>query len=214
MLLTTYNVSKTKRPAFCHYFAKYGQILDKFSEFFHWQIPNDTFCISAIDIYYKRVALRSLLCSSNSLVISYGMWVPVAVWQCYFTLLHLTTSIRILTNWPTDWLTDWLMSDWLIVGLIDTLIIIISVPVTDVAASLTPDRFFTLSLCVWHAQSITAAGAMTASVRHWTMPAGARAYSKRVPRTNCALRIKKCAPRISSGIYFLSTSYTHTHTTV
>jgi len=34
-----------------------------------------------------------------------------------------------------------------------------------------------------------------------------RAYSKRVPRTNCALRIKKCAPRISSGIYFLSTSY-------
>ena len=25
-----------------------------------------------------------------------------------------------------------------------------------------------------------------------------------VPRTNCALRIKKCAPRISSGIYFLS----------
>ena len=35
---------------------------------------------------------------------------------------------------------------------------------------------------------------------------GHRAYSKRVPRTNCALRIKKCAPRISSGIYFLSTS--------
>jgi len=33
-----------------------------------------------------------------------------------------------------------------------------------------------------------------------------RAYSKRVFRTNCALRIKKCAPRISSGIYFLSTS--------
>jgi len=33
-----------------------------------------------------------------------------------------------------------------------------------------------------------------------------RAYSKRVPRTNCALRIKKCAPRISSGINFLSTS--------
>ena len=33
-----------------------------------------------------------------------------------------------------------------------------------------------------------------------------RAYSKRVPRTNCALQIKKCAPRISSGIYFLSTS--------
>ena len=30
----------------------------------------------------------------------------------------------------------------------------------------------------------------------------ARAYSKRVPRTNCALRIKKCAPRISSGICF------------
>ena len=30
----------------------------------------------------------------------------------------------------------------------------------------------------------------------------ARAYSKRVPRTNCAPRIKKCAPRISSGIYF------------
>ena len=27
-----------------------------------------------------------------------------------------------------------------------------------------------------------------------------------VPRTDCALRIKKCAPRISSGIYFLSTS--------
>jgi len=35
---------------------------------------------------------------------------------------------------------------------------------------------------------------------------GPRAYSKRVPRTNCALRIKKCAPRISTGIYFLSTS--------
>jgi len=33
------------------------------------------------------------------------------------------------------------------------------------------------------------------------------AYSKRVPRTNCALRIKKCASRISSGIYFLSTSF-------
>ena len=33
-----------------------------------------------------------------------------------------------------------------------------------------------------------------------------RAYSKRVFRTNCALRIKKCAPRIFSGIYFLSTS--------
>jgi len=32
------------------------------------------------------------------------------------------------------------------------------------------------------------------------------AYSKHVPRTNCALRIKKCAPRITSGIYFLSTS--------
>jgi len=29
-----------------------------------------------------------------------------------------------------------------------------------------------------------------------------RAYSKRVFRTKCALRIKKCAPRISSGIYF------------
>ena len=27
-----------------------------------------------------------------------------------------------------------------------------------------------------------------------------------VPGTNCALRIKKCAPRISGGIYFLSTS--------
>jgi len=37
--------------------------------------------------------------------------------------------------------------------------------------------------------------------------AAARAYSKRVPRTNCALRIKKCAPRISSGIYFLSTRW-------
>jgi len=34
-----------------------------------------------------------------------------------------------------------------------------------------------------------------------------RAYSKRVPRTNCALRIKKYAPRISSGVYFSSTSY-------
>jgi len=33
-----------------------------------------------------------------------------------------------------------------------------------------------------------------------------KAYSNRVLRTNCALRIKKCAPRISSGIYFLSTS--------
>jgi len=31
-------------------------------------------------------------------------------------------------------------------------------------------------------------------------------YSKRVPRTNCALRMRKCASRISSGIYFLSTS--------
>jgi len=41
-----------------------------------------------------------------------------------------------------------------------------------------------------------------ASVRQ----ADSRAYSKRVFRTNCALRIKKCAPRISSGIYFLSTS--------
>ena len=29
---------------------------------------------------------------------------------------------------------------------------------------------------------------------------GGSAYSKRVPRTNCALRIKKCAPQISSGI--------------
>jgi len=33
-----------------------------------------------------------------------------------------------------------------------------------------------------------------------------RAYSKRVPRTNYALQIKKCASRISYGIYFLSTS--------
>ena len=33
-----------------------------------------------------------------------------------------------------------------------------------------------------------------------------RAYSKLFFRINCALRIKKCAPRISSGIYFLSTS--------
>ena len=33
------------------------------------------------------------------------------------------------------------------------------------------------------------------------------AYSNnRVPCTNCALRIKRCAPQISSGIYFLSTS--------
>ena len=39
------------------------------------------------------------------------------------------------------------------------------------------------------------------SVHH---PECVRAYSKRVFRTNCALRIKKCAPRISSGIYFLS----------
>ena len=30
------------------------------------------------------------------------------------------------------------------------------------------------------------------------------AYSKCAPRTNCALRIKKCAPRISSGICFLT----------
>jgi len=36
--------------------------------------------------------------------------------------------------------------------------------------------------------------------------ARSRAYSKRVLRTNCALRIKKCGPRISSGIYFLNTS--------
>ena len=36
---------------------------------------------------------------------------------------------------------------------------------------------------------------------------GTSAYSKRVvSRTNCSLRIKKCAPRISSGSYFLSTS--------
>ena len=28
------------------------------------------------------------------------------------------------------------------------------------------------------------------------------AYSKRVTRTNCPLRIKKYAPRITSGIYF------------
>ena len=33
-------------------------------------------------------------------------------------------------------------------------------------------------------------------------PVETRAYSKRVPRTNCALRLKKCAPRIPSGIYF------------
>ena len=39
----------------------------------------------------------------------------------------------------------------------------------------------------------------------WTVT-NSRAYSKRVRRTNCALRIKKCAPLISSGIYFLSTS--------
>ena len=38
------------------------------------------------------------------------------------------------------------------------------------------------------------------------VPVRSRAYSKRVPRTNFALRIKKCAPRIFSGIYFLSTS--------
>ena len=31
-------------------------------------------------------------------------------------------------------------------------------------------------------------------------------FQGRVPRTNCALWIKKCAPRISSGIDFLSTS--------
>ena len=41
---------------------------------------------------------------------------------------------------------------------------------------------------------------------HHPPPHNASAYSKRVPRTNCALRIKKCAPRISSGIYFSSTS--------
>jgi len=35
---------------------------------------------------------------------------------------------------------------------------------------------------------------------------GTRAYSKRVPRTNYALRIKKCLPRISSDISFFSTS--------
>jgi len=34
------------------------------------------------------------------------------------------------------------------------------------------------------------------------LQAEVRAYSKRIPRTNCALRIKNCAPRISSGIYF------------
>jgi len=36
----------------------------------------------------------------------------------------------------------------------------------------------------------------------YVTPTHGRAYSKRVPHTNCALRIKKCAPRISSGIYF------------
>ena len=41
---------------------------------------------------------------------------------------------------------------------------------------------------------------------YWHQRPGTRAYSKRVFRTNCALRIKTCAPRISSGIYFLSTS--------
>ena len=44
------------------------------------------------------------------------------------------------------------------------------------------------------------------SQQHSPSHRSARAYSKRVPRTNCALLIKKCAPRISSGIYFLSTS--------
>ena len=39
-------------------------------------------------------------------------------------------------------------------------------------------------------------------VRYFVNRAPASAYSKRVPRTNCALRIKKRAPRISSGIYF------------
>jgi len=35
-----------------------------------------------------------------------------------------------------------------------------------------------------------------------SLTAFSSAYSKRVPHTNCAPRIKKCAPRISSGIYF------------
>ena len=44
--------------------------------------------------------------------------------------------------------------------------------------------------------------------RHWhdmgiqSWQLHSSAYSKRVPRTNCALRIKKCASRISGGIYF------------
>ena len=42
----------------------------------------------------------------------------------------------------------------------------------------------------------------TVSVKKIYPPPWDRAYSNRVPRTNCALRIKKCAPRISSGIYF------------
>ena len=40
-----------------------------------------------------------------------------------------------------------------------------------------------------------------------TLSRSSRAYSKRVPRTNCTLRIKKCAPRISSWHLFLSTNY-------
>jgi len=44
-------------------------------------------------------------------------------------------------------------------------------------------------------------------VSFWPEYMTCRAYSKRVSRTNCAFRIKKCAPRISSGIYFLSTSW-------
>ena len=42
------------------------------------------------------------------------------------------------------------------------------------------------------------------------MSVSVSAYSKCVPRTNCALRIKKRAPRISSGIYFLSNYHENT----
>jgi len=56
----------------------------------------------------------------------------------------------------------------------------------------------------WRGPSHRSHGVVAPDVRT-VLAVNGRAYSKRVPRTNCALRIKKCAPRISSGIYFLST---------
>jgi len=78
----------------------------------------------------------------------------------------------------------------------------------DVVAIFCPNSFQWMMV----ATAALRIGAVFAAVNHLLKPGmalsspSARAYSKRVLRTNCALRIKKCAPRISSGIYFLSTS--------